>query len=86
MKFRAGWGKVGNVELYKNNVATAELLTYDWPGIFGQGLNQTITGTYLSTIPNLNARWETTEQTSAGLDMELFNNSLSIITTRSRRT
>ena len=78
VKFRAGWGKVGNVELYKNNVATAELLTYDWPGIFGQGLNQTITGTYLSTLPNLNARWETTEQTSAGLDMELFNNSLSV--------
>lgn len=30
----------------------------------------------LSTIPNLNARWETTEQTSVGLDLALFDNKL----------
>ena len=42
--------------------------------IFGQNLDQLVQGTYLSTIPNLNARWETTEQTSVGLDLALFDN------------
>lgn len=78
VKFRAGWGKVGNVELYDPNVEFVDLLRYDWPGIFGQGLDQQVTGSYLSTIPNLNARWETTVQTSAGLDLVLFNNALEI--------
>lgn len=78
VKFRAGWGKIGNVELYPNNVAVPEQLYYDWPGIFGANLDQTVTGTYLSTIPNLDGRWETTVQTSAGLDLSLFKNSLEV--------
>ena len=78
VKFRAGWGKVGNVDLYPNDVAYAEVLNYDWPIIFGQGLNNLMTGTYLSTRPNYFARWETTVQTSVGLDLSLFNNALDI--------
>jgi len=35
-------------------------------------------GTYLNTIPNYSARWETTEQTSAGLDLTMFKNKLNI--------
>lgn len=31
VKFRAGWGKVGNVDLFPTNVAEAQLLAYDWP-------------------------------------------------------
>lgn len=76
VKLRAGWGRVGNVDLYPNNVADVELLNYTYSMIFGQNLDQLVQGTYLSTIPNLNARWETTEQTSVGLDLALFDNKL----------
>lgn len=78
IKVRAGWGRVGNVDLYPDNVENVDLLTYDYPMIFGQNLDQLLNGTYLSTIPNLNARWETTEQTSVGLDLTLFRNKLDI--------
>ena len=78
VKFRAGWGKVGNVDLFPTNVAEAQLLAYDWPIIFGKDLTNQMTGTYLNTIPNLNARWETTEQTSVGLDLGFFNSALEI--------
>lgn len=78
VKIRGGWGKVGNVDLYRTDVANAELLTYDWPIIFGKDLSTMKTGTYLSTIPNLDARWETTVQTSVGVDLGLFNNALEV--------
>lgn len=78
VKFRAGWGRVGNVELYPDNVEKVNLLTYDYPIIFGKDLDKLLNGTYLSTIPNLNARWETTEQTSVGLDLTMFRNKLDI--------
>lgn len=78
VKFRAGWGKVGNVDLYPNDVTRAEMLNYSWPIIFGQNLDNQMTGTYLSTRPNYYARWETTTQTSVGLDLSLFNNALDI--------
>ena len=78
VKFRAGWGRIGNVDLYPNNVATVELLNYQYPIIFGQNLDQLLQGTYLNTIPNYSARWETTEQTSAGLDLTMFKNKLNI--------
>ena len=78
IKFRAGWGKVGNVDLYPTNVADVELLNYRWPIILGKDLKTLRTGSYLSTIPNTNARWETTAQASVGLDLTMFNNSLDI--------
>ena len=78
VKFRAGWGRIGNDDLYPNNVATVELLNYQYPIIFGQNLDQLLQGTYLNTIPNYSARWETTEQTSAGLDLTMFKNKLNI--------
>ena len=78
VKLRAGWGRVGNVDLYPDNVAKVDLKQYEWPGIFGQNLDQNRYGTYLSTIPNLNARWEVTEQTSVGLDLQMFNKKLDI--------
>lgn len=70
VKFRAGWGKIGNVELYPSDVAYAPTLNYDWSIIIG---GNPYSGSYLSTIPNYNARWETTVQTSVGLDLTLFN-------------
>ena len=61
-----------------DTVATDELLNYQYPIIFGQNLDQLLQGTYLNTIPNYSARWETTEQTSAGLDLTMFKNKLNI--------
>ncbi|MCF0176242.1 MAG: TonB-dependent receptor [Bacteroidales bacterium] len=78
VKFRGGWGKVGNVDLYPNDVSHAEMLTYSKPAFFGKDLNHTTYGTYLSTMPNYNARWETTVQTSAGIDLGLFGNTLEV--------
>ncbi len=73
VKFRAGWGKVGNVDLYPQSVTNIPLSTYENAVILGKLEHY---GTYFATIPNNNARWETTEQTSAGLDLGLFGNAL----------
>ncbi len=78
IKIRAGWGRIGNVDLYPDNVAKVDLLQYEYPGIFGENMDQDRYGTYLSTIPNLNARWEVTEQTSVGLDLQMFRKKLDI--------
>ena len=77
-KIRAGWGKVGNVDLFSDDVTRVQMLNYDWPIIFGKDNDQQMTGTYLNTIPNMNARWETTVQTSVGLDLGFFQNALEI--------
>lgn len=76
IKLRAGWGKIGNVNMFPSNVADVEMLTYQWPVILGKNMDVHKYGTYLSTIPNLNARWETTVQTSAGIDIAMLNNRL----------
>lgn len=78
VKFRGGWGKVGNVELYDPSVTDVNYLTYKYNVIFGLNLDKPGQGTYMSTIPNYNARWETTEQASFGLDLSLFKRSLDI--------
>ena len=70
LKLRAGWGKIGNVDLYPSDVAYAPTLNYDWAIIIG---GNSYSGSYLETMPNFYARWETTEQTSVGLDLTLFN-------------
>ncbi len=75
VKLRAGWGKVGNVDLYPQSVTNIPLTTYENAIILGKVEHY---GTYFATIPNYNARWETTEQTSAGLDLGLFNNKLEV--------
>ena len=78
VKLRAGWGKIGNVDLYPNDVASVETLNYTYPVIFGQNLDNQLYGIYYNTRPNLYARWETTIQTSVGLDLSMFNNTLDI--------
>lgn len=76
VKFRAGWGKVGNVDLYAATSATnIPLLTYPDGSLIG---GNTVYGTYLETIPNDGARWETTVQTSAGLDITMLGSRLDL--------
>ncbi len=74
LKLRASWGQIGNKNLvprYSYNVAMSR--TPD-PVFFGDNLQTTIYGTYQSSISNLNLKWETTEQTGVGLDVEILNN------------
>lgn len=76
VKLRAGWGKVGNVDLYSLTSATEiPMLTYPDGSLIG---GNTHYGVYMETIPNLNATWETTVQTSAGLDITMLNNRLEL--------
>lgn len=73
-KIRASWGQIGNKNLvprYSYNVAMGR--TPD-PAFFGNNLQTMIYGTYQSSIPNLNLKWETTEQTGVGLDIDILNN------------
>jgi TonB-linked SusC/RagA family outer membrane protein len=77
-KIRAGWGKTGNVDLYPTNAMDVLLLSHTYQAIFGQNLDNQVAGTYLNTIPNANAKWEITEQTSIGTDIVLLNRSLEI--------
>ncbi len=76
IKFRGGWGRIGNVDLYPLTSSTdIPLLSYNDGSWIG---GNTVYGTYLSTIPNPNARWETTEQTSFGIDFGLLKNKLEV--------
>lgn len=76
VKFRAGWGKVGNVDLYNlPNPTSIPLSIYPDGSLIG---GTTHYGTYLATIPNTDARWETTVQTSAGLDLTMLHNTLEV--------
>jgi len=76
VKIRAGWGKVGNVTLYPRMSTTdIPLETYPDASLIG---GKDVYGTYSPTIPNTGATWETTVQTSAGIDFALFKNKLDV--------
>lgn len=78
-KLRAGWGQVGNVALVPHNSYSAlyKGQTKEYYGVFGENMVSQ-QGYYLRTIPNLALTWETTQQTSLGLDFTLLDNSLNI--------
>jgi TonB-linked SusC/RagA family outer membrane protein len=80
LKLRAGWGQVGNVAQvprYSANVALTKLSGEDVP-VLGETLETVTDALYLATLSNRNLTWETTEQTSVGLDINLLNNSLTL--------
>lgn len=73
LKFRAGWGLVGN-----DNTGT-----YAWAGGVALGSNYPIggaaqPGNYPSSIQNEDLKWEATEQTNFGIDLALFKNRIRI--------
>jgi len=73
LKFRAGWGKVGN----QNINSSARFSTNSGSGLFTfDGVNSD-TGEVQNQEGNPNLTWETTTQTNVGLDFGLFNNRLS---------
>jgi TonB-linked SusC/RagA family outer membrane protein len=82
LKLRAGWGQVGNVAQvprYSSNVALSPLTATsgERTPVLGETL-QGVSGLYLKTLSNPNLTWETTEQTSVGLDINLLENSLTL--------
>lgn len=72
LKLRASYGKTGNqaVSLY-SYIPTLGLSTYSFN-------DQAVSGLVQSTMANPNITWETTTQTNVGLDMQLFENRISL--------
>lgn len=68
-KIRAGWGIVGN----------DQIANYAYLGRVGSGANYPIggvtqPGTYPASIENLSLKWEESEQTNIGIDIQILDN------------
>jgi TonB-linked SusC/RagA family outer membrane protein len=80
LKLRAGWGQVGNVAQvprYSSNVALTVVSGNRTP-VLGENMESVTGALYLATLSNVDLIWETTEQTSIGLDINMLDNSLSL--------
>ncbi len=75
MKFRAGWGIVGNDQI--GDYSSYGLIS---PGSFYVFGGSVVPGTSITSMENSDLRWETTKQTNIGLDMALLNNRLTFTT------
>lgn len=81
LKLRASWGRVGNLGSIDYNYKSPLLSknTYSEQVQYGVTSNQLWNNfAYYSTALNPNLTWETSEQYDLGLDMEMFNNRLSL--------
>lgn len=77
LKLRGSWGKNGNQNIgqfrYVSTVVAGSNYT------FGNSATETIiTGVRPAALSNADLKWEESEQTDIGLDMRLFENSLSL--------
>ncbi|WP_298338904.1 TonB-dependent receptor [uncultured Algibacter sp.] len=73
LKFRAGWGIVGNDQIQN----------YAYLGRVGSGANYPIggvvqPGTFPASIENLELKWEESNQTNIGVDLALFSGKVNI--------
>lgn len=79
LKLRASWGQLGNQSIgsYYPTVAPVSKLT----SVFGPSADdQTLYSGYSQTVlGNKNLKWETTTVTNLGLDLNLFDDKLTII-------
>lgn len=83
LKFRASWGRVGNLGSigynYKSATLTKEENTSNSSGQIGVTAgNKWGTAVYNNVALNPNLTWETSEQTDFGLDADLFKRHLSV--------
>jgi TonB-linked SusC/RagA family outer membrane protein len=78
LKLRGGWGQIGNVASVPRYSYNVPLAVTDWPAAMGEDMKGALYGTYQRTIANLDLIWETSEQTSAGLDAAFLDNSLNL--------
>lgn len=78
-KIRISWGQNGNAAI-SNNYASYSTYAYVGNAYYDlNGNNETpIAGIALASTGNKDLRWETTTQTNVGMDLGLFNNSLTI--------
>ncbi|MBN1599480.1 MAG: TonB-dependent receptor [Bacteroidales bacterium] len=77
LKIRGGWGIIGNQSIGDYEAFTP--LTYDHNYTFGEYPNQyTSPGGAPERFGNKDVRWEETEQTNVGLDMNLLENRFSL--------
>ncbi len=77
LKFRAGWGQIGNQEIGLHDYASLVYSGQDYA--LGLYPNETIGfGSSPTIIPNTDIKWETTVQSNFGIDLSLFNNQLTL--------
>ncbi|MCG9793621.1 SusC/RagA family TonB-linked outer membrane protein [Flavobacterium algicola] len=70
LKLRGGWGKLGNQTVPLNNQSYTSGLSYY---LGGSILNE---GTTINSLIDPSLTWEVTEETTIGLDFELFDSKL----------
>lgn len=75
-KLRIGWGQVGNQNIA--SYATIYNYTTGYYPDHGNAASQLALFTTTNNLPNSDLRWETTEQTNAGLDFGMFKGRLSL--------
>ena len=81
LKLRASWGRVGNLGSIDYNYKSPLLTKDSWLEQAQYGvMANTVWGNfvYFDTALNPNLTWETSEQWDLGVDMEMFNNRLSM--------
>lgn len=72
LKLRAGWGQLGNNRIGNN--AYLNTVNVDGQYIYGIGIPYLNTAMSITQYGNENIRWERTESTTLGLDLNLFDN------------
>ena len=78
LKFRASWGKNGNINVLNNYpYSTDILLNRVWYQYHVDSATSS-TGSLPSGLSNPNLRWEESIQTDLGLDVRMFNNRLTL--------
>lgn len=73
LKLRGSWGRIGNVESINPYEWIPNVKNDEYYAIFGQNLDQALIGMYQGAQGNSRLTWETSEQSSVGLDISLFN-------------
>ncbi len=81
LKIRASWGRVGNLGSIGMNYKSSKLSSKNWveQAQYGPEVYSTWGKFYyISQATNPNLTWETSEQLDLGIDLEMFNNRLSV--------
>lgn len=79
IKFRGSWGQTGSVAMMPFIVADkVRMKLSDHYNAMGDGGSNNVLGIYPQSNINPNLRWETTNQTTFGVDLTLFDKSLDI--------
>lgn len=78
LKLRASWGQIGNVGAVRNYSYATNLAQTGEYAYLGSSHQNAIQGLGLTTIANTSLKWETSEQTNLGFDVEFLKGRLSL--------